>query len=204
MVEILLYRHIDQIKRDEWDAMVPENVFVSHGWLKTIEETFEGNIHPVYVVAQRSEDLVGAAVCYFMNEDSDPFLDYIIFGRARRMISRLGISFLPALICWPLFSFGSHLMVKEASDPEKKGDVVSRLLDVIERCRSEYKPFLMFLNVMDQEMDLVRHHHFFLSQIGQKGLYIKRFYTFVSQRTGVAHPSTEGRFQTASKERSAI
>jgi predicted N-acyltransferase len=156
MVEIRLYHHIDQIKRDEWDDMIPENVFVSHGWLKTIEETFQGNIQPIYLVAQRSKDLVGAAVCYIMNEDSDPFLDYIIFGRARRMISRLGISFLPALICWPLFSFGSHLMVKEASDPEKKGDIVSQLLNVIERRQSAYKSSLIFLNVMDQESDLVR------------------------------------------------
>ncbi len=147
---------ITQFEKEEWDVLTSANPFSSYGWLKTIENTYIGDIDPKYVVVEEGNKLAAAAVCYiFRKTDLVENLDDLLLGRAKRCAYKLGISFMPAFICWPLFGYGEHLLVGRKLDPKQKRIIMCRLFDRIELEVSKQKLPVGFINVMDHESELI-------------------------------------------------
>ncbi len=157
MHSIKIVESIKELNKEEWDAMIGDNVFASYGWLKTVEETYTGNVNPKYFLVQDSNELVGAAVCHVSNKANNVTnLDNILLGRLKNYTSRLGISFLPAFICCPVFCFGKHFLIKKSVNIKKKETIMNELLDTIENKASEHKLSLSFTNIMDNESELIQ------------------------------------------------
>jgi len=157
MYSVNIVESITELKKREWDELVSDNVFASYGWLKTVEETFSGEIYPRYVVIENSNRLVAAAVGYIFHKRRhvDDF-DNILLGRLRGYVSNLGISFMPALICGPLFCYGKHFLISSDTGPEQRRLVITELLDTIEGIATGRGLPVGFTGVMDEESELVR------------------------------------------------
>ncbi len=56
---------IKGLRKEEWDALIGDNIFSSYGWLKTVEETVIGDVSPKYILVKDSGRLIRVAVCYF-------------------------------------------------------------------------------------------------------------------------------------------
>jgi predicted N-acyltransferase len=146
---------ITKVKKKEWDRLAGDNVVVSHGWLRTLEETYVVDLKPRYFLSHEGERLVGATVGYFSRPTEEvQTLDDIMFGRLRKAVSRLGCSFLPALLCSPIRGQGNQLLVDRSLDRRECNLIMAELLDALEAiARSESLP-LCFLSVPGEEVEL--------------------------------------------------
>jgi predicted N-acyltransferase len=157
MHSVNIVESITELKKREWDELAFDNVFASYGWLKTVEEAFAGKICPRYVVIKNSNRLVAVAVSYlFEKRRHVDDLDNILLGRLRRYVSNLGISFMPALICGPLFCYGKHFLVSSEASPEERRIATTELLDTIEGIATGRGLPVGFSGVMDDETELMR------------------------------------------------
>lgn len=158
MHTVEIVNSIKGLKREEWNSLIGDNILASYGWLKTVEETFIGDVKTKYILVEDSGMLVGAAVCYIsvrpVNFDVD--MDNFMFGKLMKYTSKLGISFMPAFICCPMKCHGKHFLVEEGVDEEKKEVIMSELLDAIEKESSAIKLSLSFTNVLDEETKLIQ------------------------------------------------
>ncbi|MBW2173574.1 MAG: GNAT family N-acetyltransferase [Deltaproteobacteria bacterium] len=156
MLGIKIAASITEFEKQEWDALIGANPFASYGWLKTVESTYIGEIDPKYIVVEEENKLSAAAVCYvFRKTDLVESLDDLLLGRAKHCASKLGISFLPAFICWPLFGYGEHLLVGRHFGPKQKRVIMSCLFDGIELEASKHELPVGFINVMEHESELI-------------------------------------------------
>lgn len=148
---------INKIDREEWDALVGENIFTSYGWLKTLEQTFIGDQKFRYFVLHEEGRLLAAAACYIAHPSGQIHnCDNTLLGRFKRYASKVGISFLPAIICPPKSAFGTHIIVEKRLDLKKAEAVVTELIQKIEELASEHRLSIVFTNVMDHEIILIR------------------------------------------------
>jgi len=133
MQTIDVFSKISEIPQEEWDRLIRTNVFATHGWLRTVETTYIGDIRPLYVLVREDGKPVGATVCYiFRKTGTVEDLDDRLFGRMKPLALRFGISFMPAMVCGTLWGCGDHLAVEPGADPESKFAVMNKLLDVVE------------------------------------------------------------------------
>jgi len=155
MQTIDVFSRISEIPREEWDRLINTNVFATHGWLQTVETTYIGEIHPWYVLLREEGRTVGATVCYvFSKTGKVEDLDDRFFGRVKPLALRLGITFMPAMVCGTLWGGGDHLAVESGTDPDHKLAVMNRLLDAVEgeACRRELP--LCLMDVAEEDLDL--------------------------------------------------
>ena len=133
-----------------------DSVFTSYGWLKTAEATYRGDIRPKYVVVKEADNFKAAAVCYVFGKSRIvEDLDELVFGRLKPVAARLGISAMPAFVCWPLLGYGEHLMVAKSVDSGEKTTVMRLLLECMENEASKHNLPVAFVNVMDGESALI-------------------------------------------------
>lgn len=158
MHTVEIVNSIKGLKREEWDALIDDNIFASYGWLKTVERTFVGDVSPEYILVKDSGRLIGAAVCYVSNKTTNPDinLNNFMFGRLMKYTSKLGISFMPSFICCPMKCHGEHFLVEKGTDEEKRGVIMGELLDAIEKESSAIKLSVSFTNVLDEETELIQ------------------------------------------------
>jgi predicted N-acyltransferase len=148
---------IHRIDREEWDALVGESIFASYGWLKTLEQTFIGDQKPRYFLMREAGRLIATAACYIAQPSEQIHnCDDTLLGRFKRYASKMGISFLPAMICSPRGAFGTHVLVDKRLDSKKAETVVTELIKKIEEFAFEYRLSIVFANVMDHEISLIR------------------------------------------------
>ena len=157
MPSIQIVDTIHRIDREEWDSIAGENIFESYGWLKTLEENLIGDQKPRYFLLHEEGRLIATAACYIAHpseqiHDSDDTL----LGRFKRYAFKMGISFLPALICSPRGAFGIHLSVGERLDSKQAESAATGLIQTIEEFASEHRLPILFPNVMDHEVSLLR------------------------------------------------
>jgi predicted N-acyltransferase len=156
MYTISIVDSISEIDKKQWDMLSFDSVFTSCGWLKTVEATYRGDISPEYIVVKEAGNFKAAAVCYvFGKSHLVEDLDELVFGRLKPVAARLGISIMPAFVCWPLLSHGEHLMVGRDLDSREKTTVSRRLLDCVEDEASKHNLPVAFFNVMDSESPLI-------------------------------------------------
>ena len=160
MYTISIFDSISEIDKQQWDMLLFDSVFASYGWLKTAEVTYRGDIRPKYIVVKEADNFKAAAVCYVFGKSRivEDF-DELLFGRLKPVAARLGISTMPALVCWPLLSHGEHLMLAKGLDSAEKTTVMRLLLDSVEGEATKHNLPVAFVNVMDSEPALIKMLH---------------------------------------------
>jgi len=151
-------KSIIEIQQAEWDSLDgSENILVSHGWLKTIEECLIEKIRFEYILLKNTETgkIEGAAVCHLSYPSKKiETLDNLIFGRLKGVFSMLRIRFLPAYVCHPPFSYGTHFLFSRHLDEASRIAVMGCLLDTIEKQALLHRLPIAFINALDTEKDL--------------------------------------------------
>jgi predicted N-acyltransferase len=158
MQTIDVFSRISEVPREEWDRLITTNVFATHGWLKTVEATFLGDIRAFYVLVRQNGKVAGATVGYiFRKTGTVEDLDDLLLGRVKPLASWVGISFMPTMICGTLWGYGDHLAVETGVDPERRQVLMNKLLDVVEgeADRSRLPLSLLFLPERDLELAAV-------------------------------------------------
>jgi predicted N-acyltransferase len=162
MQTVDVFSKIAEVPREEWDRLITTNVFATHGWLQTVETTYIGDIHPLYVLLREDGKPIGATVGYILHKTGTvEDLDDRLLGRVKPLALRLGISFMPTMVCGTLWGCGDHLAVEPGADPKRKQSVMSKLLDVVEGEASRNGLPLNLIDVPegDLELDTVLRRH---------------------------------------------
>jgi len=155
MYQMNILDSITRLPKDEWDEIAGDNIYASYGWLKTVEDTFIGRVKPNYFVVHNNNQIVGSAICYlYKRSDNVLNLDHTMLGRFKQYASKLNISFLPALICNPLESYGDHFLIHKSVDQKQRSIIDNILIDGLENKAFSHKIPLVFVNVMDHEYEL--------------------------------------------------
>lgn len=148
---------IDDVVAEDWDTLGPINVMCSHGWLRTVEATCNVSLEPAYILAEVSDRLVGAAVCYRMpSTDAILTLDSLLFGRFQKFVNRLGGTFLPAITCRAIDSHGVHILLSDSLAPDHASVLQDLLIDAIESISLSNGTGCAFPYLVDEEASLDR------------------------------------------------
>jgi predicted N-acyltransferase len=153
---VLVHTSIKDIERTEWDGLA-HDVYMSHGWLQIMEETFVSPVDHRYFLARVNGILIGSAVCHIQYPTGGSFtLDDAIFGRFKGLAARLGLSVLPSLICGPLRGYGQHFALQEDLTLSDRQAVALSLFEALEREAASLHLSISFNNVMVEERELIQ------------------------------------------------
>jgi len=132
-MDILRVETIAGFDRREWDALVGENVFSSHAWLRTLEETLIVPSRRTYFAVRDSFGLVAAAACY-VQEPGEPSLslDDFLFGRFSSVARFLRLQTLPALMCGARFGVSDPIFVRDGMEATQRQRLAAGLLQAME------------------------------------------------------------------------
>jgi len=165
MTPITIIDSIRKVHKGQWNELAEDNFFASHGWLLTVEESILKELLPIYFLYQREGRILGAAVCYLIPKNLKMiFPDDLLFGRANKIFSLLGISFMPVMVCYPLFAYGKHFFLNRDLDLFKKKRIAKDLFDSIEQEAKQKNLSLSFPRVLPQEKILIK-------QLCQRGYF---------------------------------
>ena len=160
MYSVTIAKSINEIEKATWDALATKDIYTSYGWLKTVEETYLGLIHPRYVLVWCSSELVGGTICeIFSKADNVLTIDSLLFGRLKKVVNKIGISFLPAFICCPFRGHGTHFIIKKELEVRERERVMEHLLDAVETYAADHKLSVFFHNVLNNEASLIQFLH---------------------------------------------
>lgn len=155
MQTIDTFPRISEIPQEEWDRLIATNVFATHGWLQTVETTFIGDIRPLYVLVREEGRTVGATVIYiFSKTGTVEDLDDRLLGRMKPLALRLGISFMPTMVCGTLWGYGDYLAVEPEANPERKQMIMNKLLDAVEGEANRKRLPINLIDVPEEDLDL--------------------------------------------------
>jgi predicted N-acyltransferase len=152
------YQSIQQIDANSWARLNAESPLSSVGWLKTVEATLIGNSKPLYITAENPAGrILGAAVCYHASRG--PIIgdfDHIGFGRLKPLAHKLGISFMPLLVCGPLYAYGEHILLEDNADRQNAPIIMNSIVDRIEKIATASGLSLAFTNIVEGEHELMQ------------------------------------------------
>jgi predicted N-acyltransferase len=132
--------HADKLPAKEWDELANENVYMTHGWLRTLERTLIESPRPLYVLVCDSGRLLGCAVCYAQKkEDRLLGIDDPLLGRFKHVFPRLGMSFRPALVSPLRFAARCPILIRQDLSSKDRAQVLDRLLIEIEKHAVSHK-----------------------------------------------------------------
>jgi predicted N-acyltransferase len=155
MQTIDVFPRISEIPQEEWNRLISTNVFATHGWLQTVETTFIGDIRPLYVLVREDGKPIGATMCYIFSKNRMvEDLDDRLFGRVKPLALRLGISFMPTVVCGTLWGCGDYLAVEPGANPERKHAVMNKLLDVVEGEAGRKGLPINLMDVPEEDLEL--------------------------------------------------
>jgi len=143
---------ITEVEKNDWDAMVGDWVFMSHGWMKTMEETNLVPMNRLYILVEESGRLVGGAVFEYCGSDR---FDRLLFGRLKNRASRFGISFGPVLDAVPFRSYGNTCLVESGADPSRRKEIIGKVFSEMERLADQSGCSMGFSKVLDHEPELL-------------------------------------------------
>lgn len=157
MISLHLKHSLTEIDANTWDALTGERLYISYGWLKTIEETAIDKVTPYYYLLEDDKVPVALAVCYESHKDN-PFdlLNGYMLGKLERIAGTFGISFKPAFLCGPVRGNGDHVIVKEGLPRQQRIDYMRHLIETIEREAEKKRLSLFFTNVSEKEAELCK------------------------------------------------
>jgi predicted N-acyltransferase len=141
---------------EEWNRLAGDNPFFSHGWLLSCELCWLARAQPVYFTWRRDGNLMGGAVCHRVEPSPTvETLDDMLLGRLRPTASRLGVSFLPALVCGSPQGYGRHIGFAEGLSPGGRAEVVTALLNAMEAEADRLAVRLSFVQTLESEPELI-------------------------------------------------
>ncbi|MBN1493514.1 MAG: GNAT family N-acetyltransferase [Candidatus Omnitrophica bacterium] len=146
---------INDVSRDQWDAMAHNNIFMCYAWMKTCEETLYKCNGCRYVLVYKVDTLCGATAWYIDKPVNELDLDDILLGRLKRIVRPFGVSFLPAIFCGPGMGYGTHFLFKVDLPETEQIQVAEFMLSALEEIQREMKRGICFNNVMKKEKILI-------------------------------------------------
>lgn len=153
----LLSRHttITDIDAPAWDRLAGENVFATHGFLRTVEACCRAPIEPIYFTLHRSGVLIAASVCHIVGPSPGiESIDDMVFGRVAGPARAVGLSLLPALVSGPAIGYGWHLGIDPGLDARDARESGLTLLDAMEAEAGARGLRVSLPQVLDDEGDL--------------------------------------------------
>ncbi len=152
---VAIHSTIETLDVDEWNRLAGDSAFASHGWLRTCERCWLAQVEPVYFTFTEADCLLGSAVCYVAESSPDAeTLDDMLLGRLRRKAARLGVSFLPALVCSPASGYGWHIGLDSGLREAERSRVRLELIEAMEAEADRRGLLLSFVQTLDREADL--------------------------------------------------
>jgi predicted N-acyltransferase len=151
MVSIRVVKTITEVNKVDWNGLAGENVLMSHGWLRTIEETRLVPSNRLYLLAEDTGRLVGGAVLEYSGPDR---FDQLLFGRLANRTARLGISFGPVLDAHPYRSYGKAFLVEAGADSSGRKNIIRALYSEMERLTGIADGSIGFSKLMENEPEL--------------------------------------------------
>ncbi|HFD79869.1 MAG TPA: GNAT family N-acetyltransferase [Gammaproteobacteria bacterium] len=150
-----LQQSITEIDRGRWEALAEPHLYLSYGWLKTVEQSGADLVTPTYFSLEKSGQLLAGAACYESHAGNPhDLLNGFMLGRLERAAGMLGISFKPAFLCGPIRGSGEHLMLEDGLSPRERMLVLSRMVEAIEEEARRRRLPLFFTNVSEEEREL--------------------------------------------------
>ena len=157
MISLHIKHSLTEIDANTWDAMTGERLYISYGWLKTIEETAIDKITPYYYLLEDDEVPVALAVCYESHKDNSfDLLNGYMLGKLERIAGTFGISFKPAFLCGPVHGNGDHVIVKQGLPQQQRIDYMRHLIETIEKEAEKRRLSLFFTNVSEKEAEFCK------------------------------------------------
>jgi predicted N-acyltransferase len=163
MYDIRIYNSISLIEKENWDALTENNIFMCYEYLKTFEETIVFPLMPFYITVNDQEKIIGASPCYLEQKNEGRSIDKVILGK-RLKYGGNKISFLPALICNRQRGDGTHFIFYPGLKDDQKLLLQNKMLDEIDRIAENNKVSACFLNITDDEVQLIK-------SLKQRGYY---------------------------------
>ncbi len=150
--EIEIQESIGLVDENEWDSLI-NNASSSYGWLKTVEETYIGDTHYRYISVKKNSHLIGASACYIAKKiEQRGNIDSELLGRLKKYSSRLGFSFLPALICG---NAGEHFLIDKQLSSHEHDIILNLILETITTEAIKNKLSICFRYLREDEKDLM-------------------------------------------------
>ncbi|HVO73540.1 MAG TPA: peptidogalycan biosysnthesis protein [Ignavibacteriaceae bacterium] len=156
-MNIKIYDSISRIKKEDWDPLTVNNVFMCYEWLKTMEDTSGYPINPLYIAVFDREKLLAASVCYIQKRiDNVQSIDSLLLGKLQTFGVMKKFSFLPAVICNPKRGYGTHFIFSNELQQDKILEFQNKLIDEVEVIADKEKASVCFFNMMEKESTLIK------------------------------------------------
>jgi len=147
---------ITSVDHSAWDKLAGDEVLATCGWLRTVEETYATDVEPRYYLVHEGKHLVASAVCYLSVPTARDFtLDTTVFGKFAKAAAGMGLALLPAVLCGPISSCGSHILVASDLRSGERVALLEELLDRLESAAFDRGLPLAFDRVFSEEADLI-------------------------------------------------
>ncbi len=149
---IEIVESIGMVDKHEWDSLI-NTASSTYGWLKTVEETCIGSVQYRYILVKKAGHLVGSSVCYIARKNERRHnIDSELIGRLKKYSSKLGVSFLPALICG---NAGEHFIIDKKLSSQEHNSILKILLETITYEALKSKLPICFRYLRDDEHEVM-------------------------------------------------
>lgn len=154
MYQIAIYNSINEIKKEEWDCLTENNVYMSYEYFKTFEETTVFPLQPYYITIASDEKILAVSAFYFEPQNSTRILDSVLLGRLSKISLMKKLTFLPSSICNRQRGHGTHFVFSPNMDNDQMISLQEILINEIEKIAKEKKTSVSFLNVTSNQQTL--------------------------------------------------
>jgi predicted N-acyltransferase len=152
MSSIEIFQSIEDVNKHEWDSLANDQVLMCHGWLKTVEQTFSGNLSPRYLILyDRGRPIVATAYRQINSTDNFSNIDYFLFGSLKPFFSLFGISAAPLITSMLLKGYSNIFLADPQIDPVTIQKHLLTMLATIHNHSSHEKISIAFTKVISDD-----------------------------------------------------
>lgn len=156
MYQISIYNSIKEVKKEEWDYLTENNIYMSYEYFKTFEETTVFPLLPYYITIVSAGKILAASAFYFEPQNSTRVLDSVLLGRLSKIGLMKKITFLPSSICNRQRGHGTHFVFSPNMNNDQVISLQEIIIDEIEKIAREKKASVSFLNVTSNQKTLMK------------------------------------------------
>ncbi len=154
MYQIKIYNSIVELKKEDWDLLTEDNVYMCYEYLKTLEETIVFPLSHYYITLNDQEKLIGALVCCLERNNPSRIIEKVLLGRLHKNLLLKNFSFSPTIICNRQRGSGTHFIFNPGIKHDQIILYLSKMLDEMEHIAKENEASICFLNVTESEIEL--------------------------------------------------
>lgn len=134
VISIEQVESIAKLDAAEWDRLAGQNVSASHGWLRTVEESYADPKPCRYIMVRGPEGLLAATTGSVEGKaDGVIGLDDIFFGRCAQFAQLLGLSMLPSLVCGARTGTAGPILLRSGISIPERGRLINELVQAVEQ-----------------------------------------------------------------------